>query len=145
MSERAENGQFTKGHSGNRNGKPTGARNKATLAALDLLGGETEALSRKAIEMALDGDTTALRLCLERIAPPSKERPLEGFELPPLGSPQNILAALELVAQQLACGDLLPSEAKALCLVLDKYHDHYETTLLAQRIEILETKIDTKK
>ncbi|WP_443217147.1 DUF5681 domain-containing protein [Seohaeicola sp. 4SK31] len=53
-------------------GKPKGARHKATQAALALLDGEAEALTRQAVTMALGGDTTALRLCLERIAPPRK-------------------------------------------------------------------------
>ena len=49
-----------------------GARHKATIAAEALLDGEAEALTRKAVEMALSGDGAALRLCLDRIytAPP---------------------------------------------------------------------------
>ena len=49
--------------------RPKGARNRATLAAETLLDGEAEALTRKAVELALAGDTTALRLCLERVLP----------------------------------------------------------------------------
>ena len=50
-------------------GRPLGARNKATLAALALLEGEAEALTRRCVELALAGDTTALRLCLDRLLP----------------------------------------------------------------------------
>ena len=71
----ARRGQFKPGQSGNPKGKPKGARHKATLAALELLDGEAEALTRKAVDLALEGDTTALRLCLERIAPPARMRP----------------------------------------------------------------------
>ena len=53
-----------------------GARHKATVAAEALLDGEAEALTRKAVEMALAGDGTALRLCLDRIIPPRRERPV---------------------------------------------------------------------
>src|SRR4051812_18157606 len=53
-------------------GRPLGARNKATLAALTLLGGEAEALTRRCVALALAGDTTALRLCLERLLPKSR-------------------------------------------------------------------------
>ena len=63
-------GKFAKGNPG----RPAGARHKYVLAIQDLLDGEAEALGRKAIELALAGDTVALRLCLERIAPPRKER-----------------------------------------------------------------------
>jgi hypothetical protein len=65
-----------KGQSGNPSGRPPGARHKATVAAEALLDGEAEGLTRKALEMALDGDTVALRLCLERILPPRRERPV---------------------------------------------------------------------
>ena len=40
-------------------GRPPGARNKATLAALALLEGEAEAITRRAIELAKAGDPTA--------------------------------------------------------------------------------------
>jgi len=39
-------------------GKPKGARHKATQAAMTLLDGEAEALTRQAITMALRGDAT---------------------------------------------------------------------------------------
>src|SRR5215475_9848913 len=67
--------RFRPGVSGNPAGRPKGARNKSTLAAEALLDGEAEALTRKAVEMALGGDTVALRLCLERLVPPRKDRP----------------------------------------------------------------------
>src|SRR5260370_33248870 len=65
-----------RGESGNPAGRPMGARHKATVAAEALLDGEAEALTRKAVEMALAGDGTALRLCLDRILPPRRERPV---------------------------------------------------------------------
>ena len=57
-------------------GRPKGARHKTTLAIEALLDGEAEALTRRAIELALEGDLIALRLCLERICPPRKDRPV---------------------------------------------------------------------
>jgi hypothetical protein len=47
---------WPKGVSGNPAGKPRGRRNPATVAAESLLEGEAEALTRKAIDLALDGD-----------------------------------------------------------------------------------------
>ena len=47
-------------------GRPKGARNKTALALEALREGEGEALTRKAVEMVLAGDTTALRVCMDR-------------------------------------------------------------------------------
>jgi Family of unknown function (DUF5681) len=52
-------GQWKKGQSGNPAGPPKGTRHKATIAAEALLDGEVEALTRTAIERALEGDGVA--------------------------------------------------------------------------------------
>src|SRR5215831_3861814 len=82
---RKQAGGFQKGQSGNPRGRPAGSRNNATLACEALLEGQAEALTQKAVEMALSGDTVALKLCLERIYPPRKDRPVT-FALPPITS-----------------------------------------------------------
>ena len=65
-----KNGRSADGRFGTGNpGRPPGVRNRATLAVEALLADEAQGLARKAVELALGGDTTALRLCLERIAP----------------------------------------------------------------------------
>ncbi len=46
-------GLFEAGTSGNPNGRPKGARNKTTVAVEALLEGEAEALTRRAIDLAL--------------------------------------------------------------------------------------------
>ena len=60
-----------------------GGRRRGTLAAAALLAGESEALTRKAVETALAGDPTAMRLCMERVLPPRRERTVK-FRLPPI-------------------------------------------------------------
>src|SRR5687768_16932362 len=67
---------FQKGQSGNPDGRPKGSRNATTLAVESLLDGEAEALTRKAVELAIAGDIAALRLCLDRVLPPRKDRPV---------------------------------------------------------------------
>ena len=62
--KRRDDGTFAPGNPG----RPKGSRHKTTRAIEALLDGEGEALSRKAVDLALKGDTTALRLCLDRIA-----------------------------------------------------------------------------
>jgi hypothetical protein len=67
-------GRWLPGAVNNPAGRPKGARHRSTLAAEALLDGEAEALTRKAIEKAKEGDSVALRLCLERILPARTRR-----------------------------------------------------------------------
>ena len=65
---------FQPGQSGNPRGRPKGSRNQATIVAESLLDGEATAITRKLIEKALEGDRAALRLSLERLVPPKRQR-----------------------------------------------------------------------
>ena len=129
---------FKKGESGNPQGRPVGTRNKTTLAALSLIEDEGEQLARKAVELALDGDLPALKLCMDRLLPPAKERPLEAFSLPQLNDQRSVLDALDTLANKLSKGELLPAEATSICKVLEQYRKHFETTELSERLETLE-------
>ena len=129
---------FKKGESGNPQGRPVGTRNKTTLAALSLIEDEGEQLARKAVELALDGDLPALKLCMDRLLPPAKERPLEAFSLPQLNDQRSVLDALDTIANKLSQGELLPAEATSICKVLEQYRKHFETTERTERLETLE-------
>jgi hypothetical protein len=59
---------------------------------LGLLEGEAETLTRKAIELALAGDTTVMRLCLERAVPPRRDRPIR-LALPVINSADDATQA----------------------------------------------------
>ncbi len=106
----AKDTKSKKGRRGSPKGKPKGARNKATLAAEALLDGEAEAITRKAIEKAKEGDMAAIRLCLERILPAIKSRPIE-IDLPPVETAQDIQAAQGAVITAMARGEITPDDA----------------------------------
>ena len=65
---------FRKGQSGNPKGRKKGSLNKRTELA-KMLDPHAEALIAKMIELALDGDVTALRLCMERLIPKASREP----------------------------------------------------------------------
>ena len=120
-------------------GRPKGARHRATIAAEALLDGEADALTRKAIDMAKAGDTVALRLCLERLVPPRKDRPLV-FDLPPVTGAQDHPAALAAVLNAVAAGELTPTEATAFAAVMEQHRRAIETAEIVARLEALEGK-----
>lgn len=130
---------FKPGQSGNPNGRPLGARNRTTLAVEALLDGEAEELTRKAIALAKAGDLTALRLCLERVCPPRKERPVS-FALLPLNSAADAKQASAAILKAVADGELTPGEAAELSRLLDRYTRVLEASEFEERLRRLEAK-----
>ena len=112
--------RFKKGQSGNPNGRPRGARNKTTVAAEALLDGDAEAITSKAIELAKDGDTTAMRLCLERIVPPRRDRRIE-FGMRAIESVTDAVGAAADIVGAMSGGQISPSEASELMRVVDSF------------------------
>jgi hypothetical protein len=120
-------GRFRKGRSGNPAGRPRGSANSATLAAVLLLDGEAEALTRKAVELPLTGDPVALRLCLDRIVGVRRGRPVE-LALPPITRIADLAAAMASVATAAAQGTITPEEALALSQMVDTFARTLEAT-----------------
>jgi hypothetical protein len=130
-------GRFKPGQSGNPGGRPKGALNKATLATQALLDGEAEVLTRKVVELAKEGHPAALRLCLERLLPPRKDRPIT-FALPQLEGAEDLAKALGEILQAVARGEITPGEGQTLTAMLDTYRKGLETTDLEARVTALE-------
>ena len=126
---------FAKGRSGNPAGRRLGSRNKATVAAQELLANEAEALTRKAVEAALAGDPMAMRLCLERILP--RERVVK-FARPPIKSAADLAPAMGAVTAALADGLISPGEAQAIARVVTTFVQMIETSDFDRRLRMLE-------
>lgn len=128
-----ESGKFAPGNPG----RPVGARHKTTTAILSLMEGQGEALTQKAIDMALEGDTTALRLCIERIAPTRKDAPVQ-FDLPDMTTANDAAKAAGSVLAAVSTGDLTPTEGAHVMALIETFRRTLETTELEQRITALE-------
>jgi Family of unknown function (DUF5681) len=128
---------WKKGQSGNPAGTKRGSRHKASLIAECLLDGETKELVRKAIDLALKGDTVALRLCLERILPPVRERPCS-FKLPKIETLNDATAALSLLVEAVSNGEVLPGEAESLAGVVRCLMQSFEMAQFEDRLTALE-------
>jgi hypothetical protein len=128
---------FQKGECGNPAGRPRGSRNRATLLMEGLLADDAEAIGRKAIEMAKQGDMAAIRLCMDRLAPPRKGEPV-AIDLPPLDKPADSVAAAATIVAAVAAGEVTPSEAAELAKVIDVYVRAIATKAFDERLTKLE-------
>jgi hypothetical protein len=129
------------GQSGNPAGRPKGARHKTTLAMEALLDGEADTITRKAVEMAKGGDMVAIRLCLERIVPARRDRPVS-FALPKLETAGDAVKATAAIVEAGSLGDLTPSEAAELAKLVDGFRSALTTAELEERLAKLEAAND---
>jgi hypothetical protein len=135
--DRAPGGQFVKGQSGNPAGKPQGCRNHATRTAETLLDGEAEALTRKAVTLALGGDALALRLCLDRVIAPRRDRPVQ-FALPPITDVADVAKAMAAITAAVADGAITPGEGAEVAKVVDALVRAIEASDFDRRLTALE-------
>jgi hypothetical protein len=132
---------FKRGTSGNPNGRPKGHRNRVTMAMEELLlDGEAEGLTPKVIERALEGDMVAMRLCLERVLPPRRDRPV-AFELPKIESANDVPVAARAILSACAAGALSPGEAAEIIGLLSTYARMFEDTEIEARMAALEKRM----
>jgi Family of unknown function (DUF5681) len=129
---------FKPGESGNPAGKAPGTRNKATALIETLLAGEADAVGRKVVELAKDGDVVALRLCLDRLCPPLRDRPVQ-FSLPAIETAADLMKASAALLQAVAAGELTPGEAGDVAKLIDAHVRAIEITDVQERLAALET------
>jgi hypothetical protein len=120
-------------------GRSAGSRHKATLAVQALLEGEAEALTRKAVEMALAGDGAALRLCLERIAPRRTDTPVT-FDLPPMATADDAATAAGRLLAAVGEGELTSTKGAQVMALVETFRRTLETTDLERRLAALEAR-----
>ena len=130
--------KFKKGASGNAAGRPAGIEDRR-MKYRKLLEPHAENLIQKAVDLALSGDATALRLCLERIVPAIKSRD-ETVALPLVGTAKSLTERGEAILAALGAGILSPSEAGGLIQALAAQSRITEIDELEKRIAQLEGK-----
>lgn len=134
----AQTGRFLPGN--RTKGRPKGSRNKVTVACEELLEGEGEKLTRKAIDLALSGDTTALKICIDRIIPPRKGRPLPKLERKEGENP------VETLLRAVLDGHVTPEEGRDVVSMIESAARVAATQILAdmrqQQIEAIQKATD---
>jgi hypothetical protein len=124
-------------------GRPKGARHKTTLAMEALLEGEADAITRKAIELAKDGDLIAIRICMDRLLPPRRERPVS-LTMPKINAAADLIAAAAALTDAAAQGAITPSEAASLSTLIGNTAKAIETNEFAERLAKLEAQAASK-
>lgn len=107
----------------NPSGRPAGTPNKRTQLA-KLFEPHAPALINKCVELALAGDTNALRLAIERLIPRAKDEPIP-FYLPTKLSAESFKDTIEGILRSLECADITPEQAKTLFDVIKGYRDNF--------------------
>ncbi len=133
------NGKFQKGQSGNPKGKEKGTKNRATIIAEKLFEGELHNICRKLIEEALNGNMQAIKLVLDRVLPPKRDRAID-IKLPKLETPEDAVKAISTIVDALGRGNITPTEGEAISRVVDAFVKSIETYDIQKRISLLEEK-----
>ena len=129
--------KFAKGQTGNRAGKPRGAKDKRTeLRAL--LDPHKEALAAKVVELALGGDTTALRICIDRLMPAL--RPIDGLVDIRL-SGATLTEKAEQILEAVGAGRVSPDQGARLLDAIAACAKLREADDLDRRIRVLESEM----
>lgn len=131
---------FMKGQSGNPSGKPKGAKDKRT-ALRALLEPHSGSLVQKTVELALEGDTTALRLCLERLIPPVKSKD-EPVTLEDVGG--TLTEQGQGVLRAMLAGAITPDEAGALMQAISAQARVVQVEELNERVDALERTLNRR-
>ena len=124
---------FTEGKSGNPSGRPKGIQDKRT-ALRKLLTPHAPDLVAKAVELAMQGDTTALRMCIDRLIPPLKAQ-APHTQLEASGS---LSQRGEAILKAITAGELDPATGNSLISALATQAKLLEITAIEERLSALE-------
>jgi hypothetical protein len=109
-----------------------------------MIEGQAEALTDRAITNALAGDGVLLKALLDRLAPPRKERPIQ-VDLPALASPADTPKIAAALLERVAAGELAPGEATAVAGLLEQYRRQSELADIEARLKALEEAANAKR
>jgi Family of unknown function (DUF5681) len=111
--------KFQPGQSGNPAGRPPGSLNKKTLAAQAMFEEHAEEIAQNLMDRAKNGEPTAMRLCMDRMAPTGLNRRI-AINLPMVKTPEDAEAAVTVVLTEFADGKLSINEFSALITAVDR-------------------------
>jgi hypothetical protein len=140
--ERAADGRFRSGFSGNPKGRRAGRRNRAAELFDEVVNEEIfRQIVQKAVDLATEGNTPSIAAILRLKVPPPREEISQPIELPELKSAADVPEALRLTAEAAARGDLGAEHARALTATIVTWLEAYKLAELDERLRRVEEKI----
>lgn len=130
-------GKFQKGQSGNPNGKAKGTKNRATIAAEQLLQNNLDNICLRLIEEALTGNMLAIKLVLDRVLPSRRDRAID-IKLPKLQTIEDALKTMTTIIEAMGNGKITPSEGESMSRVIDAFLKVIQGYELEKRVRALE-------
>jgi hypothetical protein len=94
--------------------------------------------------LAKAGDSVALRLVMERLVSPVRERPVSIAGMPKINVASDLIAAASAVAEAAADGEITPGEAASLSQLVANTAKAVEIFELAERLAKLEEQMAAK-
>jgi len=118
-------------------GRPKGSRNRRNRKVEEILEQYGEALIKKCIGEALQGNVRALRLCMERIVPALRE-PGVKLALPKGRTMEELEVAGDRLMRAIGAGNISPAEGEKIAAVIESRRRVLESKHLEERIDALE-------
>ena len=131
---------FQKGQSGNPAGPAKGTRHKITMLAEKLMQDDVADIVKAVVTAARNGDMTAAKIILDRIAPVRRGRPVS-FDLPKIERSADAVAASAAILDAVSEGSLTPGEAAEISKLIEgfvktlrkfEHHQRYPDELFAR-------------
>lgn len=137
-SNKNEKGQFIHGNKASP-GRPEGSRSKITMAMRDIFEEGAQSLARKAMEMANGGDIGALKLCIERLYPPTKNKIIpDKFKELRTSTATELSESMDAVIQEFTYGEIDSEIAEDTMKLLTTKRDFIISSDFSERLKRLE-------
>jgi hypothetical protein len=123
-------------------GRPKGSPNKAKAPGLEMLNQYSPHLLRKCISLAMQGDRSAMRMCMDRFLPARRDAAIR-MSLPKIRTAQDLDQAAEQVTQAMRRGGITPTEAETIMNIFELRSRFIEKSQFEVRVEKLEASMAT--
>ena len=130
---------FQAGKSGNPKGRPRGSLNKATILCQDIFADAAADIAEKAVNLALEGDTSMLKLLLDKTVPVRKDAPVN-LALPEINTLSDLPKITEAITKAVSKGKITPVEAHGLTKIIEAHVKALEIVEIDARLRVLEGK-----